>query len=148
MDPPTSAPGPAHSRGPVAGRQESRNRARTEKAGDHTALGPGESPRLQGASPPRQRLRVQLGFKVLHFALVGEDEEGTVVAGVRELHQRAAQLLIPEVRGFQAKGHHGHLHRLVLAHVELCLLSVFGVKAGLPLGWRRGDRSRVCECKS
>ena len=107
---------------------------RTEKTGEHTALGPGESPGLQGASPPCQRLRDQLGFKVLHFALVGEDEEGAVVAAVCELHQRAAQLLIPEVRGFKVKGHHGHLHRLVLAHMELCLLSVFGVKGSLPLG--------------
>ena len=40
---------------------------------------------LQGVSPPRQRLRGQLGFQVLHFALVGEDEKGAVVAGVCEL---------------------------------------------------------------
>ena len=77
---------------------------------------------------------------MLHFALVGEDEEGAVVAGVHELHQRAAQLLIPEVRGLQVKGHHGHLHGLVLAHVELCLLSALGVKGDLPRGWRWGDR--------
>ena len=115
-------------------------RGRTKKAVEPTALGPGESPGLQGVSPPRQCLWDQLGFQMLHFALIGEDEEGAVVAGVHELHQRAAQLLVPEVRGFQVKGHHGHPHRLVLAHVELCLLSVFGVKAGLPLGWRRGDR--------
>ena len=76
----------------------------------------------------------------VHFALIGEDEEGAVVAGVRELHQRAAQLLAPEVRGFQVKGHHGRLHRLVLAHVELCLLSALGVKGDLPPGWRRADR--------
>ena len=47
-------------------------------------------PGLQGVSPPRQCLRDQLGFQVLNFALVGEDEEGAVVAGVLELHQRAA----------------------------------------------------------
>ena len=92
---------------------------RTEKAGEPTAPGPGESPGVQGFSPPHQRLRVQLGFQVLHFAFVGEDEEGAVVAGVCELHQCAAQLLVPEVRGFQAKGHHGHLHPRVLAHEEL-----------------------------
>ena len=40
---------------------------------------------LQGVSPPRQHLWGQLGFQVLHFALVGEDEKGAVVAGVCEL---------------------------------------------------------------
>ena len=109
-------------------------------AAEATALGPGESPGLQGVSPPRQRLRDQLGFQVLHFALVREDEEGAVVAGVRELHQCAAQLLVPEVRDHQGNVHHGHLHCLVLAHMELCLLSALGVKGDLPPGWRRAGR--------
>lgn len=36
--------------------------------------------------------------------------------------------LVPEVRDHQGNVHHGHLHCLVLAHMELCLLSALGVK--------------------
>lgn len=73
---------------------------------------------------------------MLHFALVGENEDGRDVVLVGHFQDGAGELVVMADLIHAPTEHHGHLHGLVSIQKEIFLFSCFWIKFVLPRGLR------------